>query len=288
MKARTQTSFLFDLDGTLVDSVYDHVLAWHDALLEEGFDVSVWRLHRKIGMSGGLFTKALARETGREFDTELLERLRKLHAKHYSARSPRTRPLPGAKELLAYLTDNGIPWAIATSGRMETAGPVLKILGVDPTKVTVITRDLVRYAKPDPDLFLAAAEKLGVDIESSCVVGDAIWDMLAARRARALGIGLLSGGYGQEELERAGAYRVYEDPADLLSHIDEVGGRRSGGRYLATRHSPPPAPPPCASPSAALRLPDRYGPPSGSRRRRAERHRKAPRPSAPSAQAENA
>ncbi len=226
MKARTQTSFLFDLDGTLVDFVYDHVLAWHDALLEEGFDVSVWRLHRKIGMSGGLFTKALARETGREFDTELLERLRKLHAKHYSARSPRTRPLPGAKELLAYLTDNGIPWAIATSGRMETAGPVLKILGVDPTKVTVITRDLVRYAKPDPDLFLAAAEKLGVDIESSCVVGDAIWDMLAARRARALGIGLLSGGYGQEELERAGAYRVYEDPADLLSHIDEVGGRR--------------------------------------------------------------
>jgi phosphoglycolate phosphatase-like HAD superfamily hydrolase len=103
---------------------------------------------------------------------------------------------------------------------------VLKILGVDPTRVTVITRDLVRYAKPDPDLFLAAAEKLGVDIESSCVVGDAIWDMLAARRARALGIGLLSGGYGQEELERAGAYRVYEDPADLLSHIDEVGGRR--------------------------------------------------------------
>ncbi|MFO1122664.1 MAG: HAD family hydrolase [Hyphomicrobiales bacterium] len=226
MKARTQTSFLFDLDGTLVDSVYDHVLAWHDALLEEGFDVSVWRLHRKIGMSGGLFTKALARETGREFDDNLLERLRKLHAKHYSARSPRTRPLPGARELLAYLTDNGIPWAIATSGRMETAGPVLKILGVDPTKVTVVTRDLVRYAKPDPDLFLAAAEKLGVDIESSCVVGDAIWDMLAARRARALGIGLLSGGYGQDELERAGAYRVYEDPADLLSHIDEVGGRR--------------------------------------------------------------
>jgi HAD superfamily hydrolase (TIGR01509 family) len=226
MKARTQTSFLFDLDGTLVDSVYDHVLAWHDALLEEGFDVSVWRLHRKIGMSGGLFTKALARETGRDFDTELLERLRMLHAKYYSARSPRTRPLPGAKDLLAFLTDNGIPWAIATSGRMETAGPVLKILGVDPTKVAVVTRDLVRYAKPDPDLFLAAAEKLGVDIESSCVVGDAIWDMLAARRARALGIGLLSGGYGQEELERAGAYRVYEDPADLLSHIDEVGGRR--------------------------------------------------------------
>ena len=194
MKARQQTSFLFDLDGTLVDSVYDHVLAWHDALQEEGIDVSVWRLHRKIGMSGGLFTKALARETGLDLSPEVLERLRLLHIKYYSARSPRTQPLPGARELLAYLSENDIPWAIATSGRIETAGPVLKILGVD--------------------------------IQNSCVVGDAIWDMLAARRARALGIGLLSGGYGTEELERAGAYRVYEDPADLLAHIDEVGGRR--------------------------------------------------------------
>ncbi len=226
VSARQQTSFLFDLDGTLVDSVYDHVLAWHDALQEEGIDVSVWRLHRKIGMSGGLFAKALARETGRDFDSETLERLRRLHAKHYGARSALTRPLPGARELLAYLTESGIPWAIATSGRIETAGPVLDILGVDPKKHVVITRDLVRYAKPDPDLFLAAAERLGVDIGTACVVGDAIWDMLAARRARALGIGLLSGGYGTEELERAGAYRVYEDPADLLAHIDEVGGRR--------------------------------------------------------------
>lgn len=226
MKARQQTSFLFDLDGTLVDSVYDHVLAWHDALQEEGIEVSVWRLHRKIGMSGGLFTKALARETGTEFRPDILDKLRGLHAKYYGARSPRTRPLPGAQALLAFLTDNDIPWGIATSGRMETAGPVLKILGVDPARVTVITRDLVRYAKPDPDLFLACAEKLGVDIGSACVVGDSIWDMLAARRARALGIGLLSGGYGTEELERSGAYRVYEDPADMLAHIDEVGGRR--------------------------------------------------------------
>jgi len=226
MQARHQTSFLFDLDGTLVDSVYDHVLAWHDALQEEGIDVSVWRMHRKIGMSGGLFTRALARETGTSFDDTVLARLRQLHAKHYSSRSQRTRPLPGARQLLAYLTDNKIPWAIATSGRMETAGPVLAILGVDPAKVAVITRDMVRYAKPDPDLFLAAAEKLGVDIDTACVVGDSIWDMLAARRARALGIGLLSGGYGTEELERSGAYRVYDDPADMLAHIDEVGGRR--------------------------------------------------------------
>src|SRR6476659_9414725 len=115
IQARQQTSVLFDLDGTLVDSVYDHVLAWHDALQEEGIDVSVWRLHRKIGMSGGLFTKALARETGIDLDGELLERLRLLHRKYYNERSHRTRPLPGARELLAYLTENDIPWAIATS-----------------------------------------------------------------------------------------------------------------------------------------------------------------------------
>jgi phosphoglycolate phosphatase-like HAD superfamily hydrolase len=88
------------------------------------------------------------------------------------------------------------------------------------------TRDLVRYAKPDPDLFLAAAELIEVDISDSTVVGDSVWDLMAARRARAFGIGLLSGGYGREELIYGGAYRVYEDPADLLRHLDEVGVRR--------------------------------------------------------------
>jgi phosphoglycolate phosphatase-like HAD superfamily hydrolase len=83
----------------------------------------------------------------------------------------------------------------------------------------------VSHAKPDPDLFLAAAERLEVTISNSVVVGDSVWDLLAACRARALGIGLLSGGYGQDELERAGAYRVYQDPADLLRHLDEVGVR---------------------------------------------------------------
>jgi HAD superfamily hydrolase (TIGR01509 family) len=226
VEAWQQTSFLFDLDGTLVDNVYDHVLAWHDALREEGIEVSVWRLHRKIGMSGGLLTRALIRETGRELDEAQLTRVRELHSKFYSSRSKVTTPLPGARELLKYLTDNKIPWAIATSGHMRTAGPVIEQLGVDPNKSVVITRDMVRHAKPDPDLFLAAADKLGVDIETACVVGDSIWDMLAARRARALGIGLLSGGYGRDELERSSAYRVYDDPADLLAHIDEVGGRR--------------------------------------------------------------
>jgi HAD superfamily hydrolase (TIGR01509 family) len=142
----------------------------------------------------------------------------------FSRRSGQVRPLPGARELLSYLAARGVPHAIATSGRIETAGPNLEMLGVGP-HVPVVTRDVVRHAKPDPDLFLAAAERLGVPIGASIVVGDSVWDLLAAQRARALGVGLLSGGYGEDELVRAGAYRVYDDPADLLLHLDEVGVR---------------------------------------------------------------
>jgi HAD superfamily hydrolase (TIGR01549 family) len=223
---RIDPVFLFDLDGTLVDSVYQHVLAWREALDAEGIELSVWRIHRKVGMSGGLFANQLLRETELDISEALVERLRLGHAAAYRQYADRIRPLPGAQELLSFLTEAGIPWAIATSGRMETAAVNLAALGVDPGRVPVVTRDEVRYAKPDPDLFVAAAERLGARIETAMVVGDSIWDMLAATRCRALGVGLLSGGYGSEELRQAGAIRVYEDPADLLYHIDEVGGRR--------------------------------------------------------------
>jgi HAD superfamily hydrolase (TIGR01509 family) len=168
----------------------------------------------------------LLRETGVELSAERIERLQRIHAETYKRVAKDIRPLPGARALIAALTDTEIPWAIATSSRLETARPVLETLGVPGDRVPVITRDLVKYAKPDPDLFLAAAERLGVSIQAASVVGDSVWDMLAARRAHSLGIGLLSGGYGLEELERAGAYRVFEDPADLLKHLDEVGGRK--------------------------------------------------------------
>jgi HAD superfamily hydrolase (TIGR01509 family) len=223
---RTEPAFLFDLDGTLVDSVYQHVLAWKEALDAEAIDLSVWRIHRKIGMSGGLFTNQLLRETGLEISEERIERLQHAHAAAYRRLGGMVRPLPGARELLAWMTDARIPWAIATSGRMETATVSMAPLGVDPERTQVVTRDQVRYAKPDPDLFTEAAERLGARIDAAMVVGDSIWDMLAATRCHALGVGLLSGGYGADELRQAGAFRVYEDPADLLLHIDEVGGRR--------------------------------------------------------------
>ncbi|SNB69449.1 HAD family hydrolase [Thermoflexus hugenholtzii] len=217
-------AFLFDLDGTLVDSVYQHVLAWREALEAVGISLSVWRIHRRIGMSGGLLLRALLRETGREVTSEEVQRIQQQHAEAFARLLPQVRPLPGARELLEALTRAGIPWAIATSGRRDVARPLLELLGVD-EGIPVITREDVPYAKPDPDLFLAAAARLGIPIAECIVVGDSVWDLLAARRAGALSVGLLSGGYGREELERAGAYRVYEDPADLLRHLDEVGVR---------------------------------------------------------------
>jgi len=219
-----QPGLLFDLDGTLVDSVYQHVTAWQEALAACGIALSVWRIHRRIGMSGGLFIDALSRETGVALTPDLSERLRVLHAEAYLRRRESVVPLPGARELLAYLHDRSVPFAIATSGAQHTAGSALALLGLPPG-VPVVTRDQVERAKPDPHLFLAAAQRLGIDPRSCFVVGDSVWDLLAAQRAGALGIGLLSGGYGREELERAGAYRVYADPAEMLTRLEEVGVR---------------------------------------------------------------
>ena len=226
--AKTRNSdslaFLFDLDGTLIDSVYQHVLAWREATQAAGIELPVWRIHRQIGMSGGLMLNALSRETGRPVSRKSGERIQRVHAEAYAKQAPSLRVLPGAQELLDTLADHRVPHAIATSGRMHSARHALKLLKLH-QNVPVITRDDVRFAKPDPDLFVAAGKRLKVSMSRCVIVGDSVWDLLAARRAFALSVGLLSGGYGREELERAGAYRVYQDPADVLSHLDEVGVR---------------------------------------------------------------
>jgi HAD superfamily hydrolase (TIGR01509 family) len=219
---------LFDLDGTLIDSVYQHVLAWQEALTGFGIDLSVWKIHRRIGMSGGLFVSGLLREIRGTLSPEQIRELNLAHAAAFERRRETVRPLPGARALLSALTEHGVQWAIATSGLAIAAEPSLLMLGL-PETTPLITRDQVRHAKPDPDLFLAAAALIGVPITDTIVIGDSIWDLMAARRAGTLGVGLLSGGYGREELERAGAYRVYADPADLLDHLDEIGVRSDFG-----------------------------------------------------------
>ncbi len=221
-------AFLFDLDGTLVDSVYQHVLAWRGATQAAGIELPVWRIHRQIGMSGGLMLAALLRETGRPVSDEEAARIQRIHSESFAKQAPSLRVLPGAQELLDTLAVEGIPHAIATSGRLANARHALQLLRLS-GHTPVVTRDDVRYAKPDPDLFLAAGARLNMPMHRCVIVGDSVWDLLAARRAFALSVGLLSGGYGREELERAGAYRVYQDPADLLKHLDEVGVRRERG-----------------------------------------------------------
>ena len=215
-------ALIFDLDGTLVDTVYAHVFAWQRALAEEGMPIDGWRVHRRIGMSGGLFARAVAREVGRELSPDEVEDLQARHGAIFEELLPERRPLPGARELLATLRERAIVHGIATSGRRPEIDRSLDVLGVGDETV-VIDRGHVRRAKPEPDLFLACQEALGVEPEACYVVGDAVWDLLAARRARMLSVGLLSGGYGADELLAAGAFRVYDDAAELRASLDELG-----------------------------------------------------------------
>ena len=215
-------ALIFDLDGTLVDTVYAHVFAWQRTLDEAGMPIDGWRIHRRIGMSGGLFTRAVARELGRPLSPEEAETIQARHGVLFRETLPTRRPLPEAVELLAALRALGVPHGIATSGQRPEIDASLDVLGVGKETV-VVERGDVRRAKPEPDLFLTCAERIGVRAEECFVVGDAVWDLLAARRARMLSVGLLSGGYGEDELTRAGAFRVYRDTRELRESLDELG-----------------------------------------------------------------
>jgi HAD superfamily hydrolase (TIGR01509 family) len=222
--SRSARALIFDLDGTLVDTVYAHVFAWQRAFAELGLPIDGWRIHRRIGMSGGLFARAAAREIGRPLSPTEVETIQRRHGEIFREILPERRPLPGAVELLADLRAAGIVHGIATSGRRPEIDASLEALGVGEETV-VVERGDVERAKPEPDLFLTCAERLGVTTSDSYVIGDAVWDLLAARRAGMLSIGLLSGGYGEDELTRAGAFRVYRDSAELRQSLDEIGVR---------------------------------------------------------------
>ena len=215
-------ALIFDLDGTLVDTVYAHIFAWQRAFAEAGMAIDGWRIHRRIGMSGGLFTRGVARELGRDLSLAEAEALQRRHGELFIQLLPERRPLPGAVELVRFLRSNNITFGIATSGRRPEIDASLDVLGIGEETVVVERHDVAR-AKPEPDLFLACQQRLGIGINDCYVIGDAVWDLLAARRAGMLSIGLLSGGYGEDELSRAGAFRVYRDPAELHHSLDELG-----------------------------------------------------------------
>lgn len=215
-------ALIFDLDGTLIDTVYAHVFAWQRAFAEVGLAIDGWRIHRRIGMSGSLVVRAAARELEREITSRDAESIEVRHAELFTQFLPERRPLSGAVELLRFLQKSNIIYGIATSGRRPEIDASLAALGVGKETVVIQRGDVAR-AKPEPDLFLACQQRLGVPPDECYVVGDAVWDLLAARRAGMLGVGLLSGGYGEDELSRAGAFRVYRDASALHHSLDELG-----------------------------------------------------------------
>ena len=213
---------IFDLDGTLVDSVYQHVFAWHEALRVNRIYVAQWRIHRAIGMSGSLFLPKLLRDEKLSHSPVRIGRLETAHKKHFNRLVSRIDPLPGTTELLKLLQKESIPFAIATSG---AAGQTKRLLARIPDRpgCPVVTADDVQAAKPAPDLFHVAAQKLEREPGDCFIVGDSVWDVLAARRMKAAAVALRTGGFDGHELQESGAYRVYADPQELSESLEQLG-----------------------------------------------------------------
>jgi HAD superfamily hydrolase (TIGR01549 family) len=213
---------LFDLDGTLIDSVYQHVQAWWNTLSQAGIQVPKWRIHRRVGMSGKSFIKELVREFAPEKKEINIDQLEKEHDARIREALSEISPLRGADDLLKHLHRSKVRIAIATTGNRKQTSLLLKKLKV-PSGTPVLTGDDAEKAKPSPDIFVAAAKSLKARLNGCIVVGDSVWDLLAAGRKGALGVGMLSGGYGEEELHRSGAFRIYADPEDMLLHLEQLG-----------------------------------------------------------------
>ncbi len=217
----TDPAVLFDLDGTLIDTVYEHVLAWSVSLRRANITIANCEIHRRIGMSGGSLVRQLVRQQSTKHRALPVEQLEKWHDTAFRKATRDVHLVSGANELLRHLNQTGVRWAIATTGGREQTRRLLRRLKVPPK--IVVTGDDVERAKPSPDVFVLAAQRLSVPIDRCIVVGDSVWDMLAAGRSKALAVGILAGGYSQEELERSGAFRVYANPADMLKHIEDLG-----------------------------------------------------------------
>jgi len=223
LKANLKTpGIIFDLDGTLVDSVYQHVFAWHEVLRSARMGVAQWRIHRAIGMGGNLFLPKLLRDESLRHSQKTIARLEAAHQKHFDRLIVRIDALPGAADLLGLLKRRSIPFAIATSGGAAQTKRLLARISNRPD-CPVITADDVDEAKPAPDLFRLAAQRLERQPEDCFVVGDSVWDVLAARRMKSSAVALQTGGFDGQELQVAGAYRVYADPRELADSLEQLG-----------------------------------------------------------------
>lgn len=210
---------LLDVDGTLIDSNYQHALAWYRALLERDRPVPLWELHRHIGMGGDQLVEAVTDEA---FEREHGEAARTGEKARYAELSGDLSPLPGATDLIATLTDRGCDVVLATSGSADDTERALKMLGAEDLKHT--TADDVEATKPEPDIVLAALELADGDEPDALLVGDSTWDCESAKRAGIPCVALLTGGFSEQELRDAGAMRVYRRIADLIDDLDDLVG----------------------------------------------------------------
>lgn len=207
---------LFDIDGTLVDSNYLHVHAWHRAFDEVDLNVESWRVHRGIGMDGSTLLDELVPDVA----DDIRERLSDLHSRFYAETTGLLRPLPGALRLLDAIAASGLQVVLATSAPENELEELRKVLGRDDILSAVTSSEDVETAKPEPGIVQVALERAGVTPDRAVFVGDSVWDLRAAARAEVACICFESGGTDRHRLLDEGAIAVYSDPADLAEQLD--------------------------------------------------------------------
>lgn len=208
---------LFDIDGTLLDTVYLHTVAWWEATRQQGHQVTMARIHRSIGMGSDHLLDALL---GEDRDHDEDDTLSAAHDTLYAQYWSRLSPLPGASDLLRACAERGWRVVLASSAKGEAAEVMIRALDADDAIAAVTTSEDVSSSKPAPDLVQQALEKAGVPADRAVFVGDAVWDAEAARKAGVRCLGILTGGWTGQELREAGVEAVYETPAELLAALD--------------------------------------------------------------------
>jgi HAD superfamily hydrolase (TIGR01509 family) len=211
LAGRDVDAVLFDVDGTLVDSNYLHVYAWMRAFAEVGIDVPSWRIHRDIGMDA----RRLIHDLHPTVDDDLMGRLKDVQSREYASTARLLRPIDGARNLLRQLASSGLLVVLATSAPPDELAKLRGVLDCDESIAAETNADDVEEAKPEPDIVHVALERIGVKPDRAAFVGDAVWDMKAARAAGLACIGVRTGGVAASELVEAGADLVCDSVAGL-------------------------------------------------------------------------
>jgi HAD superfamily hydrolase (TIGR01509 family) len=215
--AGSAPAVLFDIDGTLVDSNYLHVHAWHRSFADEGLTVESWRVHRSIGMDGSTLLDTLVPDA----DEDARKRLKEGHSRYYMEDKGLLRLLPGARALLERVKELGLQVVLATSAPEDELAVLREVLDSEDIYSAMTSGEDVDTAKPQPDIVNIAMDRAGVDAGRAVFVGDAVWDIEACERAGVTSIGVLSGGVSRGELTESGASAVFENAEDLRTHLDD-------------------------------------------------------------------